>query len=921
MPVRAGAGPLARVPGPQGAGLRHGVVDDVAPAPRPVGERAGTVPTLIATPGLTTDEARRRLAADGPNALPAPRPPSPLLLVARQLVHFFALLLWGAAVLAVVAGMPQLGVAIAVIVVVNAAFAFGQEYRADRAAQRLQELLPMQVTVLRDGARQVVPAAELVRGDVVLLAAGDRICADLRLERVDGLAVDESTLTGESVPVRPDSGASAYAGTFVAQGEADAVVVATGAATRLAGIAAMTRGTHHPPSPLAVRLGQVVRVIAVVALTVGAVFFGVALRLGMDLTQGFVFAIGVTVALVPEGLLPTVTLSLARAAHTMAGQQALVRRLESVETLGSTTMICTDKTGTITRNEMSAVAVWTPSGAAAARGAGYDPAGRVDVDGSGVAAAVTALARTAARTVTGRVVRRDGRWTPLGDPMEVALHVLALRCGVDPAVDEAARPERRRIAFDPERRRTLVAVGGGAHPAEVAVLGAPDAVLPLCGAHAGAAVEVERMARRGLRVLAVAARTPPRDLAVDTASATELESGLHLLGLVGLQDPPRDGVADAVAECRAANVALMMITGDHPATGRAVAEQVGLALPGSPVLTAAELPADPDALAAVVDVDGAVVARATPEDKLRIARALRARGHVVAMTGDGVNDGPALREADIGVAMGRGGTDVAREAADLVLLDDHFATIVTAIRYGRATFANIRRFLTYHLTDNVAELAPFLLWALSGGGAPLALGVLQILALDIGTDMLPALALGAEPPGATVLRGPARTGGLVDGRLLGRAFGVLGPAEAAVELGAFLTVLHLGGWHWGASASPGLLLAASGTAFTTVVLGQLANAFACRSEHRPAGRWSWRGNRLLLVAAAVELALLAVFVGVPPLAALLGQTVPTPIGWVLAAGAVPVVLLVDAVHKRLPLRARRRGQPPADSGGGPPPGG
>ena len=622
------------------------------------------------------------------------------------------------------------------------------------------------------------------------------------------------------------------------------------------------------------------------------------------------FAIGVTVALVPEGLLPTVTLSLARAAHTMAGQHALVRRLESVETLGSTTMICTDKTGTITRNEMSAVAIWTPAGAAAARGAGYDPAGRVDAEGTAAGAAVSAVAATAARTVTGRVVLREGRWTPLGDPMEVALHVLALRCGLDPGVDEVARPERRRIAFDPVRRRTLVVVGGDAGPLEAAVLGAPDAVLPLCGADVGSAHdEVERMARGGLRVLAVAARTLPRGLAVDAASVDELETGLRLLGLVGLQDPPRDGVADAVAECRAAHVGLMMITGDHPATGRAIAEQVGLALPGSPVLTAAELPADPATLALAVDVDGAVVARATPEDKLRIARALRGRGHVVAMTGDGVNDGPALREADIGVAMGRSGTDVAREAADLVLLDDHFATIVTAIRYGRATFANIRRFLTYHLTDNVAELAPFLLWALSGGGVPLALGVLQILALDIGTDMLPALALGAEPPSRTVLRGPARTGGLIDRRLLGRAFGVLGPVEAAVELGAFLTVLHLGGWSWGGSASPGLLAAASGTAFTTVVLGQLANAFACRSEHRPVGWWSWRGNRLLLVAVAVELVLLAAFVGLPPLAALLGQAPPSPVGWALAATAVPAVLVADAVHKRLARRPRATSEP------------
>jgi magnesium-transporting ATPase (P-type) len=872
------------------------------------------VSTLLSTPGLSTEEARRRLADEGPNTLPAPRPPSPILLLARQLTHFFALLLWGAAILAVLAGMPQLGIAVAVIVVVNAAFAFAQEYRADQAGQKLQELLPLRATVLRDGTRVVVAATELVRGDVVLLTAGDRISADLRLERVDGLAVDESTLTGESVPARPEAGATAYAGTFVSQGDADAVVITTGAGTRLAGIAAMTRRTHRPPSPLAVRLSQVVRIVAVIALAVGAVFLGVAVWLGMELSEGFVFAIGVTVALVPEGLLPTVTLSLARAAHTMARQHALVRRLESVETLGSTTVICTDKTGTITRNEMSAVELWTLSGAASVEGTGYDPAGRVVPDTPGVIVPVAALVTAAARAATGRVVERDGRWTPLGDPMEVALHVLALRGGIDVAADELARPERRRVAFDPVRRRTLVVVGGAGGPAEAVVLGASDTVVPLCSGDDGrVARQVDSMARRGLRVLAVAARRLPPSLPVDDASVEQLENGLHLLGILGLQDPPRDGAAEAVVECRAAHVHLMMITGDHPTTGRAIALQVGLARPESPVFTAAELPADDAALGEAIDVDGTVVARATPEDKLRIARALRARGHVVAMTGDGVNDGPALREADIGIAMGRSGTDVAREAADLVLLDDHFATIVTAIRYGRATFANIRRFLTYHLTDNVAELAPFLLWGLSGGAAPLALGVLQILALDIGTDLLPALALGAEPPSRSALQGPARTGRLVDRRLLGRTFLVLGSTEAAVELGAFLGVLHLGGWTWGAPASAGLLMAASGTAFTAVVLGQLANAFACRSEHRAVGLWSVRGNRLLLVAVGVELALLAVFIGLPPLAALLGQAVPSPTGWALAACAVPAVLVVDAAHKQVGTsevrsahRARRR---------------
>jgi magnesium-transporting ATPase (P-type) len=316
----------------------------------------------------------------------------------------------------------------------------------------------------------------------------------------------------------------------------------------------------------------------------------------------------------------------------------------------------------------------------------------------------------------------------------------------------------------------------------------------------------------------------------------------------------------------------------------------------------AQLPEDLDALGALVDVDGVVVARVEPEQKLRIARALRRRGHIVAMTGDGVNDGPALQEADVGVAMGRAGTDTAREAADLVLLDDHFATIVAAVRQGRATFGNVRRFLTYHLTDNVAELAPFLLWAMSGGSFPLALGVLQILALDIGTDLLPALGLGAEPAVGRAMTTRVARPHLVDGALLRRAFGVLGPTEALVALSAFGLVLLAGGWHWGATPPPLLLATASGTAFAAIVLGQLANAFACRSETRTVRATGLGGNRLLLVAVVAELGALAAFLFVPPVAGLLGGDPPTATGWLLAALAVPLVWLADTLHKTIRSR-------------------
>jgi magnesium-transporting ATPase (P-type) len=432
----------------------------------------------------------------------------------------------------------------------------------------------------------------------------------------------------------------------------------------------------------------------------------------------------------------------------------------------------------------------------------------------------------------------------------------------------------------------------------VLVKGGPDAIFSISQMPAEAREQVGALANRGLRVLAVASRPVSPGETLD--SAAQAERDLVLLGLIGLEDPPRPGTRDALAACRRAGIQVAMVTGDHPATAMAIAREVGLYVSDDLVVIGEDLPDDEGELGEVVDHDGLVVARVSPEDKLRIARALRNRGHVVAMTGDGVNDAPALREAAIGIAMGKSGTDVAREAADLVLLDDEFATIVAAVEQGRSTFSNIRRFLTYHLTDNVAELAPFVVWALSGGTVPLAIGVLQVLALDIGTDVLPALALGAELPGAHVLEQPISRRHLIDRRIFARAFGVLGPIEACVSLAAFLTAFVVSGWSPGESFPAGsTLLAASGAAFTAIVLGQVANAFACRSTIRPAWRLRRARNPLLLWATAVELALLVIFLFVPPLADLLDQAPPPWPAFLVAVAAMPAVLLADALQKRV----------------------
>jgi calcium-translocating P-type ATPase len=732
----------------------------------------------------------------------------------------------------------------------------------------------------------------MVVGDLVRLGPGDGISADLEVLESHGLQIDTSALTGESVPSPAEAGVTVYAGTFVAEGEGTAAATATGARTRLAGIARLAQAAPRPSPPLAIELRRVVRAISLIAVSVGAAFFLAAVVLGTRPVDGFVLAVGVTVALVPEALLPTVTLSLAIGAQRMARRHALVRRLESVETLGSTTFICTDKTGTLTRNEMEVVEVWTPAGLARIRGAGYEPVGTVEAADS-VAGPLREAASAAMRCSTGRVVQRDGAWHPQGDPMEAALDAFARRVGLSPDADLARAPDRRRFAFDPRRRRMSVLVGP-----QVLVKGAPDSVLQRCAATPGVDPDaiVETMATRGLRVIAVAAR--PVDPANEPATADEAETNLRLLGLIGLEDPPRAASADALAACRRAGIKVAMVTGDHGATASAIAREVGLLGPDELVLHGDELPPDDGALGDLIDRDGVVLARVSPEQKVRIARVLRGRGHVVAMTGDGVNDGPALHEADIGVAMGRSGTDVAREASDLVLLDDDFATIVLAVEHGRAIFANARRFLTYHLTDNVAELTPFVVWALSGGRFPLALGVLQILALDIGTDTLSATALGAEPPRPRTLEGPPARGRLLDRLVAIRAFGILGPTEAVLGMTAFVVSLVTAGWRPGLPFPTGeALLAASGATFATVVIAQTANAWACRSTWSSPGALGWTSNRLLVIGASIELLIAAACLFVPPVASVLGQQVPPAAGWIVALTSAPVVLAVDAVHK------------------------
>ena len=868
--------------------------------------------------GLSDDEAGVRRRRYGRNELPKPAGSGLLRALGSELIQFFALMLWVAAGLAFALGTPELGVAIILVVVINALFSFYQEYRAERATNALFLLLPQQALVVRNGQRAAIPVEELVPGDVLLLREGSRISCDARVVSSGGLHVDNSILTGESKPVARGAEAPetddlmsaqnvVFAGTFVTSGFGAAVVVATGEATQLAGISRLTGAVVRRPTPLRIDLHRTVRVIAACAFGMGLAFFALSFLLGGSAKSGLLFAVGVIVALVPNGLLPTVTTSLAISAKRMARRRVLVRHLESIETLGATTVICSDKTGTMTANQMTVQAVTVPGKRLAVSGVGFGTRGAILKDGRPLSpeelATLGTLLKTAVLCGNATVEQHEGRWRCFGDPIDGALVAFAAKGGCPRESSERAQPRVHEFAFDTTRRRISTVHQTSAGGFEILVKGAPESVLPLCitmrdgtdsvafdeRRRAEALSEVERLAHAGLRVLALAHRLSP----VALTTVATAENNLEFLGLVGIADPVHAEVPEAVARCRSAGIRVLMLTGDHPATARIVADRVGLP-PGNPIV-GTDLPEDDKALGILLSGPVSVLARITPEQKLRITRALQARGEVVAMTGDGVNDAPALRQADIGVAMGLSGTDVAREAADIVLLDDNFAHIVEAVEEGRAVFDNIRRFLIYDLTVNVAELAPFLVWGLSFGTIPLMLSVLQLLALDLGVSLLPALALGGEPPEAEIMTHPPRSRAerSLDGRVLGRAFGFLGPLQAGLSL-AFVPVgaaLFLG-WR------PGSPLPASGPAlsllstlvFASIVLMQMINAFECRSTSQSIFRLPFFSNPLLPGSVAFALLMLMAFVYLPALQHILGLAPLSAMQWLLV-GVAPVLFL------------------------------
>ena len=835
--------------------------------------------------GLSADEVARRRERHGENRLVGDGGPSPLALLVRQFTDLMIVVLLIAAVVAGLIGEVLDSIAILVIVVLNGVIGFFQEYRAERALSALQQLSAPHVQVVRDGRVMSVAEPELVPGDVVLLEAGNVVPADLRVIETADLMIDEAALTGESVTVVKDAEAElsvdtplgarvtmAHKGTLVTRGRARCVTIATGAETELGHIASLMRERERPATPLQKRLAYFGRGLSAAVLVICAVVFAFGLLRGEAPLLIFLTAVALAVAAIPEALPAVVTVALALGIKRMALRNTLVRRLPAVETLGSVTTICCDKTGTLTQNSMRAEHLYTSAETANA----LPPADHAD-------SLWQVLGRAMALNNDAQI-SADGKAT--GDPTEVAISEAARDAGFVRETLSQDWPRGAEIAFEARRRR-MTTLHKGPSGVLAIVKGAPEAVLDLCRDQLGAGgvepldrdgflATAEEAARSGYRLLAFAERT--LDALPPSPEVDEVERDLTFLGLVALADPPRPRVAEALAFCKTAGISVSMITGDHPATASAIAEQLGIAQDGDRLITGAELQSlSAEALGEAVS-ETRVYARVSPEQKLDIVMALQARGQIVAMTGDGVNDAPALKQADIGVAMGLKGTDVARQAADAVLLDDDFSTIVAAVREGRRIYDNIRKFINYTMTSNSGEvwtifLAPFL-------GLPLPLLPIQILWVNLVTDGLPGLALGVEGEERNIMERPPRPPNeSVFAHGMWQHVIWVSLLIGGLSLGAQAWAYHSGSENW------------QTVVFTVLTLSQLVNAMAVRSERESLFTLGWFSNPALFGAVVLTLGLQLTVIYFDPLHAVF-KTSDLGLDELLVALGLPWVVLV-----------------------------
>ncbi|MCX5869677.1 MAG: cation-transporting P-type ATPase [Deltaproteobacteria bacterium] len=872
--------------------------------------------------GLGPDQVARRLKEFGPNELATAAKKNYLLAYLGQYSNFFAILLEVAALLSFVAdhyapdeGSDILGYAILVAVIVNATFTFWQEYRADKAMEELLKLMPTKVSLRRDGKLVATTASEIVPGDIMLLEEGDKVAADGILIEANSLYLNLSSLTGESAPVardllsgeakRPlDAKNMVFAGTTVLSGSGVVVASATANATEFGKIASLTKNVRKAITPMQREIIHITRILTVIALLMGCFFFALGLFSGKGVVLASTFAIALIVANVPEGLLPTIALSLSLASQRMARRNALIKNLDSVETLGSVTVICTDKTGTLTRNEMTVKLLWLAGGEQVSiSGEGYREPGEFSFDRQNESTENRLAVLLTAGLLNCRAsIDEEGLH---GDPTELALVAAARKKGIK-------APEMKKVQefiFTSERKM-MSSIFQEGDETWLFAKGAVEALLPKCIFNLAADDSVQPftdVAREA--VLAKAKEFESQALRVLVIARNDKadEEGLTLLGLAAIMDLPRHGVSEAVATCKAAGIRAMMITGDNPRTAAAIARQIGM--DHDRVITGLELEdMGDDRLEEILAKETVLFARMASSQKLRIATALQNAGEVVAMTGDGVNDAPALKKADIGIAMGVSGSEVAKEAADMVLLDDNFSSIVIAIEEGRTVYFNVKKFVTYILSHNAPELVPYILQFFLK--IPLPLSVIQIISIDLGSDMLPGLALGSERPEKNIMNRPpvSRKEKILDREVFLRGYFFLGIIEASAAMTAFLSFLLLHGWQYGTVtlADPLLHRQAMTMTLLGVVSCQMSNGWTMRSWEFSIFSLRIFSNRLMVVATAVNLVWVWILLNVAAVQKVF-HTAHVPFGdlWILLP--FPVALFLSHEGYKW-LRRRRNSQ-------------
>ncbi|WP_238882854.1 cation-transporting P-type ATPase [Clostridium sp. YIM B02551] len=904
--------------------------------------------------GLTREQAAQYQKEQGKNVIDEKKKKSVLLIFLGNFTHLMAVLLWVGGIVAFFAGMPELGIAIWLVNVINGVFSFWQEHRASKATDALRNMLPSYARVIRDGEEQKILAEDLVIGDIVLLEEGDKISADARLVECSDLQVNQSTLTGESNPVRKVKDAVLkndltlaeipnliFAGTSVSEGNGKAIVIEIGMRTEFGKIADLTQSMEKEDSPLQKEMNRLTKQISIIAIAFGVFFFVAALFLVNEpIASSFIFSLGMIVAFIPEGLLPTVTLSLAMAVQRMSKRNALVKTLSSVETLGSTTVICTDKTGTLTQNEMTVSNLWLINKEFKVTGVGYGPEGNIFEGNRKVKAEddkdLKLLLTGAALCSNARLLppnEESNRYTVLGDPTEACLGVVAEKAGIDIHEQAELTPRLRELPFESRRKRMTTIhelqeeIEGTKRIAYIK--GAPKEIMKLSETiriNGEVKPITDKMreeimkandgyARDGLRVLAMAYRLLHKDdnipVAMSAYTPEFIEKDLVFVGLIVMADPPRPEVSDAVEECRRAGIRIVMITGDYGLTAESIARRIGIVKGSNPrVVSGLELEELSDDKLKEYLKDEIIFARVAPEQKLRVVSNLQAMGEIVAVTGDGVNDAPALKKADIGVAMGIAGTDVAKEAADMILTDDNFASIVHAIEEGRAVYSNIRKFMLYILNSNVPEAVPSAMFLFSRGAIPLPLTVMQILTIDLGTDMLPALGLGTEKPEKGVMNEPPRNQKepLLNKKLVIKAFlwyGVLGSLTSAISY-FFINIQN--GWPKVplAGGNDPVYIKATAMTLAAIVFSQVGAVFNCRTEKQSVFKVGMFSNKQVNFGVVFEIFLISALVYFPLFQSIFHTAALKLSDCLLLFIWPPLILLIEELRKALVRRRMLR---------------